>query len=178
MLDAKSYVNLSNASLFFWAWLIGLLKGLRTYLLLIKEVEGLSRYNLMKWHISSWLFIKLDDFLPFVIYMVDVNVKTWFFIKIGYHIVPSPSTTLKETELKDILQHAIKYATFFLLLEFICTLVLQLFLPDWLIDCFVIQLFVNRGSTDRQGLRQKKRIAKQYIWLYSPLDEIKHNKSL
>ena len=24
----------------------------------------------MKWHITSWLFTKLDDFLPFVIYMV------------------------------------------------------------------------------------------------------------
>ena len=72
MLDAKSYVNLSNASLFFWAWLIGLLKGLRTYyLLLIKAVEGLSRYNLMKWQISSWLFTKLDNFLPLVYYMVE-----------------------------------------------------------------------------------------------------------
>ena len=25
----------------------------------------------MKWHITSWLFTKLDDFLPFVIYMVE-----------------------------------------------------------------------------------------------------------
>ena len=107
---------------------------------------------------------------------VDVNLKPPFLIKSGYHIVPSLFTTLKETEVKDILQHAIKYATFWLSL-----FVLQycnFFLPDWLIDCFVIQLFVNRGSTEQQGLRQKKRIPKQYIWLYSPLDEIKHNKSI
>ena len=25
-----------------------------------------TRYNLMKWHIRSWLFTTLDDFLPFV----------------------------------------------------------------------------------------------------------------
>ena len=29
-----------------------------------------TRYNLIKWHISSWLFTKLDDFLPFISYMV------------------------------------------------------------------------------------------------------------
>ena len=29
-----------------------------------------TRYNLMKWHISSWLFTKLDDFLPLFIYIV------------------------------------------------------------------------------------------------------------
>ena len=32
-----------------------------------------TRYNLMKWHISSWIFTKLDEFLPFVSYMVK-----WF----------------------------------------------------------------------------------------------------
>ena len=35
----------------------------------IKAVEE-TRYPLMKWHISSQLFNKLDDFLPFV--------TTWF----------------------------------------------------------------------------------------------------
>ena len=30
-----------------------------------------TRYPLMKRHIFSWLFTKLDDFLPFVIYMVQ-----------------------------------------------------------------------------------------------------------
>ena len=35
-----------------------------------KAVEGLSRHNLMKWHITSCPFTKLDDFLPLVIYMV------------------------------------------------------------------------------------------------------------
>ena len=29
-----------------------------------KAVEGLSSYNLIKWHISSWIFTELDDFLP------------------------------------------------------------------------------------------------------------------
>ena len=34
-----------------------------------------TRYNLMKWHISSWLFTKLDDFLPFFIYDVMCRNK-------------------------------------------------------------------------------------------------------
>ena len=76
---------------------------------------------LMKRHIISWLFTKLDDFLPFFLYMVewslgnkscvfcwktevqfyqslnhvDGNLKLQFLIKSGYYIVPSPSTTLK-----------------------------------------------------------------------------------
>ena len=41
----------------------------------LKSVEGRpgrgTRYNLLNWHISSWLFTKLDDFLPFVYYMVE-----------------------------------------------------------------------------------------------------------
>ena len=35
----------------------------------------------MKWHITSWLFSKLDDFLPFVIYVVEWSLhnKKWCF---------------------------------------------------------------------------------------------------
>ena len=36
----------------------------------VKYKAGGSRYNTMIWQISSWLFAKLDDFLPFVSYMV------------------------------------------------------------------------------------------------------------
>jgi hypothetical protein len=34
-----------------------------------------TRYNLMKWHISSWLFTKLDDFPPFVTYIQITQPK-------------------------------------------------------------------------------------------------------
>ena len=47
---------------------------------------------------SSWLFTKLDDFLPFDFFQslnnVDVNRNLRFLIKSGYYIVPSSSTTL------------------------------------------------------------------------------------
>ena len=69
----------------------------------------------MKWHITSWLFTKLDDFLPFVewslqnknlrvllihnswkteITHIDFYLK--FLIKSGHYIVPSPSTALSK----------------------------------------------------------------------------------
>ena len=49
----------------------------------VKAVEGLFRYNIIKWRISSWLFTKLDNFLPFIYYMVGWplhNKKTRFLL--------------------------------------------------------------------------------------------------
>ena len=77
----------------------------------IKAVEGLgTRCLLVKWHISSRLFTKLDDFLPFVFYMIEWslhNKKLRFLLihniwktEIIYFfsiIVPSPSTALAAT---------------------------------------------------------------------------------
>ena len=74
----------------------------------------------MKWHISSWLFT--NDFLPFVIYMVEWSLhnkkfhflsihNSWktepcrflfeatVLIKSGYYIVPSFSTALISTDM-------------------------------------------------------------------------------
>ena len=76
-----------------------------------------TRYPVMKWHISSWLFTKLVDFLPslnnkklcflliswsskngnYIFQSVnpfEINLKPRFSIKSGYYIVPSPSTAL------------------------------------------------------------------------------------
>ena len=39
-----------------------------------KVVEN-TRYPLMKHHISSWLFSKFDDFLSFVIYIVQWSLS-------------------------------------------------------------------------------------------------------
>ena len=45
-----------------------------------KAVEGLGTIYVMKWHITSWLFTKLDDFLSFVIYHISSNIfLPWIF---------------------------------------------------------------------------------------------------
>ena len=49
-------------------------------------VDGLG--TLMKWHISSWVFIKLDDFLPFYFCVVKwslCNKKLRFMLILCWH---------------------------------------------------------------------------------------------
>ena len=45
--------------------------------------------NVMKWHVTSWLFTKLDDYLLFIIYMVEWSLhnKDLRFLLIHYKLI-------------------------------------------------------------------------------------------
>ena len=115
----------------------------------------------MKRHISSRLFTKLDNFLPFVsknenyifqsLNYVDMNLMPRFLIKNGFYIVPSPSTAFEfnKTDKSFSFQGCEKY--------FLCDKVVSFFAPKN-IFCFESLLL-----SEKQTQNQRKALFKKSI---------------